>query len=253
VIRLSNEPADWSEKMIRIIRQVTDDLPAEAEEFLREDPESLNHYLSSELFLEDLQQKKAILNLDAETFFLILYKQFLQRLEDDEVFRRKFQEHVDEHPGSEWTADNTEKFFDDPALIEYLVEMLDRFVQTENVYRWPGETDEDYHYIVDMLNVAVDAGDAETFQIFCHIGNYSLYLTGVIPDWVNHRHEVKKRPMDLDSYRSYGKAYFERAAQHELARKEELQPVLTKLHKGYDLVRTSLHLILKELTPSFPA
>lgn len=250
---MKNDPVEWSEQMVGLIREVTDEFPTEAEELLREDPESLDRYISSESFFEDLKQKERPLDLDAETFFLILFKQFVQRLKRDEAFRNRFEQFLEERPGAQWTLKKTEDFFADPALIEYLVEMLNRFVQTENVHQWPGEEDEEFHYIVDMLNVAVDAGDAETFQIFCHIGNYSLYLTGIFPDWVNHRHEVKKRPMDLDSYRTYGKTYYERAARHEMARRQQLQPVLTKLHHGYDLVRTSLRLMFKDLIPSFPA
>jgi len=189
--------------------------------------------------------------VDAEIFFAILFKQFQRRIEQDDGFRERFRSLLDEAPGSDWTIDHTRDFFEDEELIQYLVDMLQRFMKTEEVYQLPGQTDEECRYIFEMLDAAADADRSQTFQIFCHIGNYSLYLTGVFPDWLQHRHRYKNRPVDINSYRNFGKAYFERAANHELARKRRLTPILTKLHNGYDLVRTSLNIIFTEISPAF--
>lgn len=248
---MSSEPSDWSDRMVHLIREVSDELPDEAEELFRDDDESLDRYLGSESFMEDLKGTEQPLDVDAETFFAILFKQFHRRLKEDEQFRADYRQVLENVPAPNWTLTKTRTFFEDEALIDYLVSMLKQFVKTEDVYQLPVDDDQEYRYIVDMLDVAVDANDAETFHIFCHIGNYSLYLTGVFPDWVQHRHEFKNRPMDMDSYRNYGKTYFERAAEHQMARKRDLRPVLTKLHSGYDLVRTTLNVMFSELTPAF--
>ncbi|MFB6345539.1 MAG: hypothetical protein ABEK50_07190 [bacterium] len=75
-------------------------------------------------------------------------------------------------------------------------------------------------------------------------------MTGVFPDYIRYRHERKNRPMDVDSYCDYGRTYYEKASKHRLARKKSMEPVLKKLARGYDLVRTSLELMFKRLVPA---
>jgi hypothetical protein len=243
---------DWPDGMVDLIREVSDELPEEAEQLFEEDDGSLDRYVGSEAFLEDLMEAEQSIDVDVETFFAILFKQFHRKLTKDETFRDSYRNALEESPSTNWDLRKTRQFFKDEDLIRYLIKMLQGFLDAEKVHQLPVDDDEDYHYIVDMLDAAVDASDVEKFQIFCHIGNYSLYLTGIFPDWVRHRHRYKNRPMDIDSYRDYGKTYYERAAEHQVARKQDLRPVLVKLHSGYDLVRTTLNMMFDELnTDSF--
>jgi len=236
--------------MLQFVREVSDELPAEAEALFREDPESLETYLASEAFLQDLLSRPDPLQVEPAYFFEVLFRQFRRRLAQDARFREAFYDTVRETSDESWEPARVRSFFEDRALIEYLVDLLSQFVRREDVYRLPTDRDREYRYVFEMLEASLDSNDRETFRIYCHVGNYSLYLTGLFPDWVRHRHRYRNRPLDVDSYRNYGRAFYGRAASHRQADSRQMRAVLTKLHRGYDLVRSSLSMIFRELIPA---
>lgn len=241
----------WADDMLQLVQEISDDLPPEAEALFRDDPESLEIYLGSEAFLEDLLAWPDPLNIEPETFFYILFRQFRRKLETHPSFQQRFRKLVSETAGDVDRSLGGPSFFEDRELIVYLVDLLRQFVRREDVYQLPTDPDREYRYVFEMLEASLDSNDHETFQIYRHVGNYSLYLTGLFPDWIRHRHRYKDRPMDVDSYRDYGKTFYERAANHRQAEDRQLRTVLNKLNRGYDLVRGSLELIFKELIPAF--
>lgn len=239
-----------SEDMLDLVLTVSRDLPPEAERLFREDPESLETYLASEAFLEALLEHPAPLSIDAAPFFYVLFRQFQRRLRTDAGFRERFRTMV--RRTAEGTPDpqRARGFFDDRELIGYLVELLRGFVRREDVYQLPGDDEREYRYVFEMLEASLDSDEHETFQIYRQVGDYSLYLTGLFPDWLRHRHRYRHRPMDVDSYRNYGKAFYERAANHRQAENRQLRRVLTKLHRGYDLVRSAVVMIFRDMLPA---
>lgn len=239
------------EAMIDLVRTVSEELPPEAERLFREDPGSLEVYLGSEPFFEALLAYPQLLSIDARSFFYVLFRQFQRRLRTDAGFRERFRNTVRETAGEPPGSDRSRGFFDDRQLIGYLVDLLRGFVRREDVYQLPAGGEEEYRYVFEMLEASLDSGEHETFRIYRHVGDYSLYLTGLFPEWLRRRHRYGRRPMDVDSYRSYGKAFYERAANHRQAENRRLRRVLTKLHRGYDLVRSSMAMIFQELLPAF--
>lgn len=240
----------FSDELIELVKDVSDRLPEEAEELLREDTESLKVYLASEAFLDDLHSGQLPIAVGTDVFFLVLLFQLQRKINEDERFQRDFLHQLRSTSDKSWSKSSVKSFLDDQHLIFYLVKMLDRFVDAEELYNLPNRDDDDYRYVFEMIEASRESNDSERYQIFCHIGNYSLYLTGVFPDYIRYRHERKNRPMDVNSYCNYGKTYYEKAAKHRLARKQSLEPVLKKLSRGYDLVRTSLELMFKRLVPA---
>lgn len=242
---------NWSEEMVETIQKVSDDLPRDAVDLFEEDSESLTVYLRSEAFLDDLLENDDPLSLDPKLLFFVLFEQFKRKIDENPDFQQEMASILKETGSDIWPTDRTFHFFEDEKLIDYLTDMLNTFVHTDQVYQLPGKGDDEYQYVFEMLEAAQDSSDTEAFQIFCHIGNYSLYLTGIFPEWIRYRHEYKNRPMDVESYRNYGKTFFDRASKHRLAKRNDLQPVLSKLSEGYDLVRSSIELIFTRILPAF--
>ncbi|MFB6356275.1 MAG: hypothetical protein ABEJ65_07150 [bacterium] len=242
-----DDQSEWSREMIDLVEEISDEVCDDAEELFEDDTESLHTYLGSEAFYEDLMSEESPLDLEAETFFYLVFKRFKRKLENDSYFRDQFMNHVRRTSPEDVSPKNIKNYFDDHRLIEYLVSMLRDFVETESLFQLPIDDEDRYRYFMDMIEKALESDKQESFKIFCHIGNYSLFLTGVFPDWIQHRHEFKNRPLDLDSYREYGVTYFQRAAKHDMAERWELDDVLTKLHRGYDVARGGLNLIFREL------
>lgn len=240
-----------ADQLLDVVRSVSPDVHREAGELFEEDTESLRTYLRSDAFWQDLLSHTSPVQMDADVFFYLLFERFRRKLDRDEEFREAFARTLRESSDQNWDLQRTSRFLNDRDLILYLVQMLNHFVRTDRLYQLPTEKGENARYIVDMIQSSVDSDKHESFQIFCHIGNYTLYLTGVFPDWIRHRHRYKNRPMNLDSYRTYGQTYYERAASHSMADRRQLRSVLTKLAEGFDPVRSMISVVFRRLVPAF--
>lgn len=241
---------DFRDELVDLVKSVSDTFSEDAEELLREDQQSLRRYLGSEAFLEDLLARESAVTLPTDYFFFILFHQLHRKFHDDEEFHRDFKEALASRSDRSWGESSIREFLEDERLLFYLVNMLGDFVETERVHQVPSLDDREFHYVFEMIEASRTSTDSQSYRIFCHIGNYSLYLTGVFPDWIRYRHERKNRPMDVDDYSDFGKTYFNKASKHRLARKQHMEPVLKKLSDGYDLVRTSLEMLFKRVLPA---
>lgn len=240
-----------SDELVDLVKNVSDSIPDKGENLLREDTESLRRYIGSQAFLDELMNEDSTLEIDSEIFFLILFHQLRRKFHDDKDFREDFVLSAESTSDTSWDEETIRSYLNDDELTIYLVSMLDKFVDAERVHQIPSFDDEEFHYVFEMIEASQKSSDTESYQIFCHIGNYSLYLTGIFPDWIRYRHERKNRPMDVNDYSDYGKTYFKKAARHRLAKKKKMEPVLKKLSRGYDLARAGLELLFKRLVPSF--
>lgn len=241
---------DFRDDLVDLIKTVSDSFSEDAENLLREDQRSLREYLGSEAFLEDLLAEPSAIDLPTDYFFFILFHQLYRKFQDEEIFRNDFKETLDGRTEQNWEVASIRRFLRDERLLFYLVNMLGDFVETDQVHQIPSLDDREFHYVFEMIEASQDSTDSQSYRIFCHIGNYSLYLTGVFPDWIRYRHERKNRPMNVDDYSDFGRTYFNKASKHRLARKRRMEPVLKKLSEGYDLVRTTLEMLFKRVLPA---
>jgi hypothetical protein len=243
--------ADFYDDLIDLAKTVSESFSEEAEELLREDPQSLRRYVGSQAFLDDLLSYDPPLDLRTEVFFFVLLYQLRRKFRRDEDFRQEFRESFLSTSDRSWSPESVERFLDDGRLLHYLVDLLDTFVDSETVHTVPGMEDQEFRYVFEMIEASQTSGERQSYRIFRHIGDYSLYLTGVFPDWIRYRHERKNRPMDVDDYSDFGRTYFNKASKHRLAREKRMEPVFKKLSEGYDLVRTSLEMLFKKVVPVF--
>lgn len=129
----------------------------------------------------------------------------------------------------------------DRRVIHYLANLLSLFVRADRLHRIAPHERERYSYLVDMIAAAADADARRRFLLYSHIGNYSLYLTGLFPQWIEHRHRYRRRPVDMDYYVEFGRAYFERASGHPLAREYRLDEVFLRLALLFDHYQRALN------------
>src|SRR6266576_3967873 len=107
---------------------------------------------------------------------------------------------------------------DDRALADYLAALLLEFGDHDRHVRIRRTDDETYHYLVDMVEVLTGLDDAgeRAFLLRVHLGNYSLWLAGLFPDYIAARRSRKGGP-DLPYYDELGRQGFRLAAEHRLA------------------------------------
>ncbi len=118
--------------------------------------------------------------------------------------------------------------------INYIANVLALFVRADRLYRVQPNDPETQAYIVDMRAEAAEANSARQFCIYAHIGNFTLFLTGVFPGWIEHRHRYKRRPVDRSYYTQQGRSSYHQAALHHLAREYGLDDVLMRLALDFD-------------------
>src|SRR6267143_1079299 len=72
------------------------------------------------------------------------------------------------------------------------------------------------------------------------VGNYSLFFSGIFPDRIRFRAELRGFP-DLKYYEALGKSSFRAASDHRLARKYDLARVFDVLAERFEVTRLALN------------
>lgn len=128
----------------------------------------------------------------------------------------------------------------DREVADYVAEMLAEFSRTEALRcRVPGQV-RPLDYFVDMLAALRTADEATTFSLRAHIGNHSLFITGIFPDRVRYRVERRAAP-DLKFYESLGRENYRLAGDHRLAHRYHVASVFNTLAECFDATRRALN------------
>lgn len=126
-------------------------------------------------------------------------------------------------------------------VINYLANLLCIFVKTDRLYRVQTRDSQTNEYVYQLIEEAQTADSRRQFLIYSHIGNYSLFLTGLFPQWIEHRHRFKRRPVTAQYYIDFGRSYFHQASAHNLARQFQLDDVFLRLSMMFDAYKTTLN------------
>ncbi len=129
---------------------------------------------------------------------------------------------------------------DDRDTTDYCAALVLAFGRKDRAYR-VGEHDENrYAYLVDLVAEARRAEGERQFQVRLHLGNFSLWLSGIFPDYIAARRVSKGGP-DLPYYEHMGRAGFRFASDHRLAGAYGLTPVLRLAADRFGTLRVALN------------
>ena len=123
----------------------------------------------------------------------------------------------------------------DRAVSDYVASLLASFSCTTRMESPCGGTT----YLSDLLQALRRAGSQETFLIRAHVGNYSLFITGILHENVRRRSE--RGAPDVSFYEEMGSQSFRVAADHAVARRCELSGIFRDLGDGFREVRRALN------------
>ena len=107
---------------------------------------------------------------------------------------------------------------DSREVADYLASLILAFGDHARYVRIRGADDATYHYLVDIVS-ALAAGDESgerAFFLLTHLGNYSLWVAGLFPDYVAARRARAGGP-DLPYYDELGRQGYHLASRHRLA------------------------------------
>lgn len=176
---------------------------------LARDPDALDRLLDSPLLFERLLEAPRLLDVSPYFFYYV-------------VVRRAFLDHG----------------IDDRRVADYVGALLSDHVRREA----GGGGERGGVYLVDLVRSVAEARTSEhAFSLQTAVGDRALYLAGIFPDWIYHRHRYGRRPVDLDYYEDMGRRYYAAAARHEAAARYELADVLELLAEAFVALRQALN------------
>lgn len=187
---------------------------------LLSDEDSRDQILDDEALFHALLERTGCLRVSTRLYFYVLIRQ---------VFRRSD--------------------IQDRAVADYVAEVLAEFARAERSrFVLPGQR-EALEYFFEMLTALQTADDRTRFFVRVHIGNYSLFLSGVFPERIRFRSEARGFP-NLRYYESVGRTQYRAASDHRLAQRYELAAVLNTLAERFGATRLALNDIAERLFSS---
>jgi len=128
----------------------------------------------------------------------------------------------------------------DRSVADYVSELLAEFARVEQSRCMvPGQVAA-LDYFFEMLAALQTADDRTGFQIRAHIGNYSLFLTGIFPERIRERAERRGFP-DLKYFEALGRSQYGVASDHRLAERYELAGIFSTLSERFATTRLALN------------
>jgi hypothetical protein len=184
---------------------------------LLSDEDSRDVILDDEALFHALLERRGCLRVSSRFYFYILVRQ---------VFRRSD--------------------IQDRKVADYVAELMTEFARSERARCLIPGTTGPMDYFFEMLTALKTADDRTSFLIRVHVGNYSLFLSGVFPDRIRFRAEARGFP-NLKYYEGLGRTQYRVASDHRLAQRYDLAQILGTLAERFGATRLALNDIAERL------
>ena len=134
----------------------------------------------------------------------------------------------------------------DPPLVDYLSDMLVRFIRCEAIFRVRDLAGKRLHEIAEMMVEAqARVGDAKR-EVHRHVGDFTLFWTGVYPEAMKALQESASKDQLLD-YRAEGKKAYWIASTIESSKVEAASSeVLERLTQQFELCAYGLREVRRQ-------
>src|SRR5262245_55623119 len=175
------------------------------------DEESRDLILDDPAIFHALLERRGCLQVSSRFYFYVLVRQ---------VFRRSD--------------------LQDRAVADYVAELLAEFARAERARCVLPGTKNPLDYFCDLLAALEKADDRTRFFIRVHIGDHSLFLSGVFADRIRSRAEARGFP-DLKYYIGLGRSQYRVASDHSLARRYEVAGIYNTLSERFETTRLALN------------
>src|SRR5262245_35739241 len=135
----------------------------------------------------------------------------------------------------------------DPPLTDYLSELLSRCRPRDGSFRLRNLSGKRLEEVVDMVleAEAMPPEGRTRREVHRHIGDFTLFWTGVYPEMLNKLRSALSRDSFID-YCEQGKRSYYIASTFEEEPYRDEAPVLRRLSEGYELVAYGLNQVRRE-------
>jgi hypothetical protein len=127
----------------------------------------------------------------------------------------------------------------DRKLCDYVASLLEAFSRANGLLAPHMKAETGRHYISDMLIALTRATAEQAFLLRAHVGNYSLFLSGIFHE--NTQHRSTRGAPDLAFYEQIGRTNYQIVASHATARRCDLSDVYEGLADRFHEVRLALN------------
>jgi hypothetical protein len=135
---------------------------------------------------------------------------------------------------------------DDRPVADYVAEVLAAFSESARAECvLPGRANP-LDYFFEMVAALQTADDRTSFLLRAHIGNHSLFLSGVFPGRIRYRAESRGFP-NLKYYEELGRTHYRIAGEHRLAQRYQLEGILKTLAERFQATRRALNELAERL------
>jgi hypothetical protein len=139
---------------------------------------------------------------------------------------------------------------DERSLADYVAAVLTFFSRTAQL-RAPGTGGADtssrsFAYICDVLEKLAVAGPDEAYLLRSHLGNYTLFLSGLFAERVA-AHAYRRGAPGLSFYESIGQSSFDVMARHPHARQTEMRELYAQMAAEFRVIRKALNLLTETI------
>jgi hypothetical protein len=121
----------------------------------------------------------------------------------------------------------------DPPLVDYIAELLVRFVRADALYALRSVRGQRLVQVSDMLAEAQHREGPARRQVHRHIGDFTLFWSGVYPEVVDHLRRGSKDA--LIDYQQQGKRAYWIASTIPVEKEPDSSDVLKRLSEQFDL------------------
>lgn len=122
----------------------------------------------------------------------------------------------------------------DPPLVDYVTGLLNRFLSTDSIYSVRGVKGERLTQVADMLAEAEARRGQAKRTLHRHIGDFTLFWTGVFPEIAQQLRKTGGKDALLD-YRELGKRSYATASQIPVEKEFAPSDVLERLSSEFEL------------------
>jgi hypothetical protein len=129
---------------------------------------------------------------------------------------------------------------DDRRLADYVAAVLMHFGIRDNAHRVSAADDQVYDSLAALMADVDDPDGRRSFLVRTHLGNYALWLSGLFPDYIEHRKWRRGGP-DLDYYEEMGRRGYQLAAGHRLANEHGIATLFATAADRFGLLRAALN------------
>jgi hypothetical protein len=128
-----------------------------------------------------------------------------------------------------------------PVVADYIAALLIEFATRGRAFRIAPYDDATYLYLVDLVaDLEEETSERRKFLLQVHLGNFSLWLSGLFPDYVV-AHVHRRGAPGFSYYEDLGATGYRMASTCELAGQFDLARVYVEVADGFRAVRRALN------------